>query len=131
MSGDAGLIQILGITVSAAMTVFAVFLAFELSDRRDRQKRRVVAYAYLNELLRRIEAKTQLRQARITEEQYDRLQEIIADNFDALRKSTVAAWNAKQIIRLVYGESSGPYEINFEPFCQEVRRQYQSLRSTT
>ena len=99
-----------------------------LTSRSDKQKRRAIAYAYLNEFVARIESKSQLRQARLTEEQYDKLQSIIVENFDALHKSTIEAWNAKQILRLVYGEPYGPYEINLEQFCQEVRQQYQKLR---
>lgn len=128
--------QILGVIVGAALTAFGVLLQFMLTERRDKrrsneakQRRKIIAYARLKELVERIESKFQAKEARLTEEEYDKLQETVADNLDVLEESTITAWNAKKISRMVYGQGSGPYEINLDQFCQEIKQQYQKIQS--
>jgi len=139
MSSNAGTSQIadiiVGVIIGAIVTALGVFLQFMLTERRDKrrdneakERRRTIAYAHLNESILRIEAKTQPKQAQLTEEEFNKLQEIVASYYDVLNGSTVKGWNVKRIIRRVAGRDF-QYEIDLEEFCQDVKREYAKMQT--
>jgi gas vesicle protein len=117
---------LVGIIIGAIVTGFGVLLQFMLTERRDKrrdkeakQTRRAIAYAHMSESVQRIQAKSQVKAARLTEKEYERLQDLVASYYDVLDSSTITAWSAKQIIRHVYGDAFA-YEIDLEQFCQDI-----------
>jgi hypothetical protein len=120
LSSDANQSQIIGIIIGALLTAFGVLLQYLITERRDKKRRRTIAYANLRGIVERIQARFQPQHARLTDEEYAGLQETVANNYDVLDDSTIGGWNARTILRMVYGEAAGPWEIDLQQFCQDI-----------
>lgn len=135
MSSDAGQSQIInigiGVIIGVVVTAFGVFLQFVLTDRKDRKKRKKIAYAQLKETVERMQVRSQLREhdgfiGGITDEEYDRLGKIMADNCDVLEESTTKAWNSREALTTDY-HGIFHYKIDLGHFLYDITQNYEKL----
>jgi len=128
MSGDTLQNTGLGILIGVLLTTFGALLQYLFAERRDQKRtsemkarRKGVTYRRLNGILDRIRSRSPSpNQARLTSEEFDKIEETVANNYDVVDESTLASWNSKKIVKRVHGDVFD-YEIDLGRFFDDVR----------
>ncbi len=131
--------SLLGVVVGSVMQYYISKAQDERRFKREEEKkseldnkRKITAYRLLKSFTDRIAWRTQATgetQKTVLEEELEGMESTIAQNYDVLDETTIAAWDTKSITRTGYGSDSTPWVVLvFEAFIADVNKHYEEYR---